>query len=65
MKYIMAVVNEGKNPYKCTTCDFGFAENGKLKQHIPYVHENKIPHKCNMCDVNFVRNYHLTYTCNY
>ena len=42
----IASVHEGKKPFKCSRCNYGFASNGDLNRHISAVHEGKKPYKC-------------------
>ena len=41
-----AAVHEGKQQYKCSTCEKQFSLKGNLKKHVAAIHEEKRPHKC-------------------
>ena len=37
----IASVHEGKKPFKCSICDYTFAQKKTLTNHISSVHEGK------------------------
>ena len=54
LKEPISSVHEGKEPFKCDTCDACFANRTGLRLHISSIHENK-RYKCAKCDASFTQ----------
>ena len=53
MKFIIRMVQEGKETFKCELCEKIFPYKSNLKIHVESVHEKKKPFKCNICQYTF------------
>ena len=49
----VAIVHEGKKPFKCDICDARFSRKDPLNVHIASIHEEKKPFNCEICDKKF------------
>ena len=55
----IAIIHEGKTPFKCDICSTSFGYKFHLNKHIARVHEGRNEFKCEMCTANFVKKYNL------
>ena len=57
LNWHIALVHEGKQPFKCNDCDAIFFTKQNMNGHIKFVYEGKKPFKCNICESNFSQNF--------
>ena len=53
MRTHVAVIHEGKKPFKCDICIDNFGEKSTLKKHVTTVHEGRKQFKWNICNAEF------------
>ena len=59
LKKHVAIVHEGKKPFKCSKCETSFSSNAEIKRYIASVHDAKKLLKYNDYEASFLQKDHL------